>query len=167
MTVNASGASIVGGSAVNANASFTPPAASIAAGNIIGTAQQFTFAFADGTPMPPGQLIRLLSVSVRVDAAALISGEGAYTLHTYNVTPPSARATNTAWTRASGDLTAYRGSIVLGTPAFAGTGYIKTQLTDLQDFSLSSSSLWGELINAGTFTGVAVARQVFLHGVAL
>ncbi|WP_407122755.1 hypothetical protein [Bradyrhizobium sp. STM 3561] len=157
--------SFINGTFVKASASFTPSAASYTAGNIIDTAKEFVFADRLGRLVPPGSLIRMLSSIVKIDASAVISGEGAYTAHTYSVTPPSARANNTAWARASGDLSAYRGSLALGAPVAAGgTCYVKTQFTDSQDFELSGSSLFVELVNAGTFTAAAVARQIWLYG---
>lgn len=159
---------VVAGSGIIANASFTPTAVSYTAGNIIDTAKQFAFTYAaSGLAVPSGSMIRILTSVLKIDASAAISGEVAYTAHAYDITPPSARANNAAWTRASGDLTAYRGPLALGTPGFAGTGYIKTQLSDQQDLKLLGTSLWLELINAGTFTGAAVARQVFLYGIVL
>lgn len=153
---------------VIASANFTPPGASIAAGNIIDTAKEFAFTYANGEVIPDGMMIRVTSVIMKISASALISGEGAYTLRTYNVTPPSARATNTAWARAAGDLSAYRGKIDVGTPvAEGGTCYVRTQLSDQQDFHLTSKSLFAELTNAGTFVGVATARQMILLGMVL
>ena len=161
--------SLVGvGAGVVATASFTPTASSYAAGNIIDTAKEFAFTYADGSPVQAGALVRLVSSIIKINASALISGEVAYTAHTYSVTPPSARANNAAWARASGDLSAYRGAIALGAPvALGGTCYVKTQFTDQQDFNLGGTSLWLELINAGTFTGAAVARAIHLYGVVL
>ncbi|QOG20448.1 hypothetical protein [Bradyrhizobium sp. SEMIA] len=155
----------INGTMVKASGSFTPAAASYTAGNIISVAQEFVFTDAKGRTVPPGSLIRLMSSVMKVAASALISGEGAYTAHAYSVTPPSARADNTAWARASGDLSAYRGSIALGTPVAAGgTCYVKTQFSDVQDFEVIGNSLFLELVNAGTFVAAAVARQVFLYG---
>jgi hypothetical protein len=155
----------ISGTAVKAGASFTPSVASYAAGNIIGVAQEFVFADRAGRTVPPGSVIRLMTSVIKVAASGLISGEGAYTAHAYAVTPPSARADNAAWARASGDLAAYRGAMALGTPVAAGgTCYVKTQFSDLQDFELTVNSLFLELLNAGTFTAAAIARQIILYG---
>jgi hypothetical protein len=155
----------INGTMVKASGSFTPAAASYTAGNIIGVAQEFVFTDRRGLTLPAGSVVRLISVVTKIAASALISGEGAYTAHTYNVTPPSARTDNAAWLRAAGDLPAYRGSIALGTPVAAGgTCYLKTQLGDVQDFEVTGNSLFLELVNAGTFTAAAIARQIFLYG---
>lgn len=156
--------------AVTASASFTPTAVSYTAGNIIDVAKEFVFTNNNGLIVPPGATIRILTAEIKIDESALISGEGAYTAHAYSITPPSARANNAAWARASGDLPSYRGSLAIGTPVLAGgTCYLKTQLSDVQDFHLAmgKSSLFLELINAGTFTGAAVDRQIFLYGMVI
>lgn len=146
-----------------ASGSFMPTAVSYTAGNIIDTAKEFAFVYADGTPVKTGALIRILSASIKIDASALIGSEAAYTAHAYSVTPPSARANNAAWVRASGDLPSYRRALALGTPVAAGgTCFINTQYID-QDIKLAGTSLFLELVNAATFTGAAVARQVLLY----
>jgi hypothetical protein len=153
-----------------ASASFTPAAAAYSAADILDVAKEFTFTDRDGRSVAPGSLIRILSAVVKIDQAAVISGETSYSLQMYSATPPSAQADNAAWTLASGDLSLYRGSLLLGTPADLGAAcYIKTQYTDQQDIHLTTgkSSLFGQLITAGAATFTAVARQVFLYGVAL
>lgn len=167
MALDSSGRLMVGGGGCTATANFTPTAVSYTTGNIIDTAKEFAFTFADGSAIPRGSLIRLLSSVIKIDAATLIASEGAYSGYAYSVTPPSARANNAAWTLATGDLPAYRGPLTLGTPVDVGQLYIKTQFTDVQDFNLTTSSLWLELVNSGTFTGAAVARQVHLYGIVL
>lgn len=152
---------------VSASASFMPAAAAYSAGNIVDVAKELVFVDKDNRPVTPGAIIRVLSAVIKIDQAALISGESSYRLHLYNVTPPSARAKNTAWARASGDLAAYRGALELGTPVAAGgTCYVKTQLSDQQDFLLASglNSLFGELVTVGGVTFTAVARQILLYG---
>lgn len=148
-----------------ASASFTPAAAAYTAGDILGVAQQFAFTFANGNEVPTGALIRITGSILKIDHTDLVSSEGAYTLQLYNVTPPSARADNAAWTVATGDLAAYVGSIALGTPVDVGQLFVRA--TPSLDIKLASTSLWGELTNAGTMTPTAVARQVTLIGVVL
>ncbi|MCK1402042.1 hypothetical protein IVB45_17435 [Bradyrhizobium sp. 4] len=154
-------------SGVSASASFMPNAAAYPAGNIVDVAKELVFKDKDDRPVTPGAIIRVLSAVIKIDQAALISGEGAYRLHFYSVTPPSVRAKNTAWARASGDLAAYRGALDLGTPVAAGgTCYVKTQFSDQQDFNLASglNSFFGELVTVGGVTFTATARQIFLYG---
>ena len=150
-----------------ATASFTPAAAAYGAGDLVSVAQEFAFSYADGSRVPGGSLIRVLTAVTKIDQTAVISGETSYTLQLYNVTPPSAQADNAAWTLASGDLSAYRGSIALGTPVDLGAAcFVKTGgLTE--DIRLQGTSLFGQLVTAGAFTATAVARQISLYGIVL
>lgn len=158
---------VIGGSGIAASASFTPVAEAYGAGDLISTAQEFAFTFANGVAIPAGSLIRILSAVIKIDATAVISGETSYTLQTYGITPPSAQANNAAWTLASGDLTAYKGAISLGTPVDLGAAlYVKTTGIDTE-FKLTGASLYGQLVTAGAFTAAAVARQISLYGVVL
>ena len=150
---------------VTASATFTPAAAAYGAADIISVAQAFSFTDGDGRTLRDGALIRIVSAIIKIDQTAVISGETSYSLHLYNVTPPSARADNAVWTLASADLAAYRGTLALGTPADLGAAcYVKTQFSDQQDFKLTGASLFGELITTGAFTATAVARQILLYG---
>lgn len=156
-------------SGIVASASFTPAAAAYSGGDLISVAQEFVFTDVNGTPVPPGSLIRVLTSVLKIDQTSIISGETSYSLALYSVTPPSAQADNAAWTLASGDLTAYRGTLALGTPVDLGAAcYVKT---GYQDFDIrlgdGKTSVFGQLVTAGGFTATAVARQVLLYGVAL
>lgn len=152
---------------ITASASFTPTASPYAAGDIIDTAKEFAFTYADGSPIPAGSLIRILTAIVKIDVAALQASEAAYQLRCYAVTPPSGRADNAAWTRPSGDLASYRGPISLGTPAAdGGTLYVKSPNIDL-DIKLTGTSLFNELQTLSGFNATAVARQVLLYGIVL
>ncbi len=156
------------GCGVIATANFTPAAAAYSAADLIDVAKLFTFSFHDGNAIPNGQLIRILSSVIKIDQTAVISGETSYSLALYSVTPPSAQADNAAWSLASADLPSYRGTLSLGTPLDLGAAcYVKTQYTDQQDFNLSTTGLYGQLITAGAATFTAVARQIFLYGVVL
>lgn len=159
------------GAGIYATASFTPAAAAYAAGDIMSTAKEFKFKYADDSPVAPGSLIRIYSTILRIDTTALQASEAAYTLPLYNITPPSAQADNAAWALASADLPYYEGKLALGTPVDEGAAlYVKTQLTANQDMRLTlatGTSLFGELITVAGFTATAVARQVTLIGVVL
>lgn len=157
-------ATIVG---ITASTSFTPAAAAYSAGDLISVAKEIIFTDTRGNVVPAGSLIRILTTVMRIDQTAVISGETSYTAHLYNVTPPSAQADNDAWTLASADLTAYRGSLALGTPVDSGAAcFIKTGGLD-SDVKLTTSSLWVELVTVGGFTATAVARQVSFYGILL
>lgn len=157
-------------SGVVASASFLPTAAAYSAGNIIDVAKELIFQDKDGRVVTPGALIRVMSTVIKIDQTALLAGETGYSLALYSVTPPSAQANNAAWTLASGDLPAYRGTLGLGTPVDLGSAcFVKTQLADQQDVLLASgkSSLFGQLITAGGVTFTAIARQLLIFGIVL
>jgi hypothetical protein len=157
----------VAATGITASASFTPAAAAYGAGDIMSVAQPFAFTYANGSAIPAGSLIRILTAIVKIDQTALQASEAAYTLQCYSVTPPSAQADNAAWTLASADLPSYRGAIGLGTPVDLGAAcYIKTPNVDL-DIKLSTASLFAELQTVAGFTATAVARQVLLYGIVL
>lgn len=154
-------------SAFSASASFTPAAAAYGAADLMSVAQKFAFADANGDALPIGSLIRIVSASTKIDVTSVPSGQTSYTLHCYNVTPPSAQADNAAWSLASGDLASYLGSIALGTPVDLGDAlYVRSSYTDF-DMRLISSSIYGVLVTVGAHTAAAVARQIRLHGVVL
>ena len=150
-----------------ASASFMPAAGAYGAGDIFDVSKEFAFTYANGNAIPAGSLIRILDTILKIDATAVQASEAAYTLQAYSATQPSAQADNDTWTLASGDLSAYSGSISLGTPAdLGGALYIKQSNIDV-DIKLSTSSLWGRLITVAGFTPTAVARQVFLRAMVL
>jgi hypothetical protein len=154
-------------SGITASASFTPAAAPYSANDIMDVAKEFAFTYANGQPVRSGALIRILTTIIKIDVSALQASEAAYALQCFSVTPPSALADNAAWTLASGDLTAYRGSISLGTPVdLGGALYVKSPNIDL-DIKLTGTSLWGQLQTLAGFTPTAVARQVLLYGIEL
>lgn len=158
------------GNGVVASASFTPAAAAYDAADIMDVAKQFSFVYADGSPVQKGSLIRIYTTVLRIDVSALQASEAAYSLAMYNVTPPSAQADNAAWTLASADLSAYLGTLALSTPVDAGAAlFVQAQPTANQDIKLLSTatSIYGELITTPAFTPTAVARQVTLYGVVL
>ena len=150
-----------------ASASFMPAAGAYGAGDIFDVSKEFAFTYANGNAIPAGSLIRILDTILKIDATAVQASEAAYTLQAYSASQPSGQADNDAWTLASGDLSAYSGSISLGTPAdLGGALYIKQSNIDV-DIKLSTSSLWGRLITVAGFTPTAVARQVFLRAMVL
>ncbi|MER8481176.1 hypothetical protein [Mesorhizobium sp. M1322] len=158
---------VIGSSGCFATASFMPTAAAYLANDVMGASAEFAFAFGDATAIPAGSLIRILTAITRIDITALQASEAGYQLQGYSATQPSAQADNDAWTLASGDLAAYRGSFALGTPVDLGAAlYVKSAGID-QDIRLATSSLWARLQTLAAFTPTAVARQVTLYGVVL
>jgi hypothetical protein len=158
---------LTSGRGITAAANFTPTATAYSAGNIMDVAQQFSFTYSDGSTIPIGSLIRILTVILKIDTTALQTSEAAYTLQNYSITPPSALADNGAWTLASADLSSYRGAINLNVPVDLGAAlYVKTPLVDL-DIKLTGTSFYGQLQTIAGFTPTAIARQVLLYGIVL
>lgn len=156
-----------GAAGITASASFMPVAATYGANDIIAAPQEFVFSFSDGTLVPNGSLIRVLTTVLKIDATALVASEAAYSLYLYSVTPPSAQLDNDPWTLASADLPSYRGLIGLGTPSDLGSAcYVKVPGIDT-DIKLAGNSVFGRLVTVPGFVIPAVARQVLLYGVVL
>lgn len=157
----------LGTSGISATASFTPAAAAYSAGDIISTAQELVFTYDDGSAIATGSLIRILSTVIKNDVTAVPSGQTSFTGRLYAITPPVVRADNDAWTLASGDLAAYRGSIALGTPVDDGGAlYVKSGAINT-DVRLTAASLFMEYQTTGGFTAAAVAHQVTVHGIVI
>jgi len=152
---------------ITASASFTPTAVAYGAGDLISVAQEFVFTYSNGLAIPSGSLIRILSATMKIDATALQASEGAYSLYSYGVTPPSAQADNATWTLASADLPSYKGMMSMGTPVDLGAAlYVQSNGID-NDIKLTGTSLFGELVTVAAFTPTAVARQINLRGIVL
>jgi hypothetical protein len=155
------------GLGVVASASFTPVAAAYTAGDVIGASKELQWMFTEsGLKVPPGALLRVMTAFTKIDRTGVISGETSYTLQVYNVTQPSAQADNDAWTLASADLSAYCGSIALGTPADLGAAlFVRTAVeTDVPLLS-TSSSVYGRLVGVGGATLTTESIQISLCGI--
>lgn len=146
-----------------AAATWTPAAAAYSAGDVVSVAQTLTWTDFNGLVFPGGELV-ITSVDLLIAHTAVISGETSYRLHLYSVTPPSAHADNDAWDLPSGDRTAYRGYIDLGSPTDVGsTLFVQTDGVNKQISNTATGRLFGELVTNGGFTATAVARTVTLH----
>ena len=140
------------------SATFTPAAAAYLANDVIEGAK----AFALVGPTSGGAII-ITNTRLRVDAAAVISGETSYTLQLYTVTPPSALADNAAWDLPSGDRASYVGAIALGTVVDVGSTLWVEQTGLTKQITVpSGGSLFGYLVTNGAFTAAATARVVTL-----
>src|SRR5262245_11284310 len=69
---------------------------------------------------PTGPEVMVTSAWLRIDAAALISGEGSYRLALFNLPPPSALTDSGAWTLPSADRDLFVGFVDIGAPAAQG-----------------------------------------------
>lgn len=145
---------------VVASATVTPSAAAYSANTVM------QGAIALDTGMTEGGELFITSTMLEVHASSLISGEGAYSLELYNVTPPSAYADRAAWDIPSGDRAAHLISLALGTPVDKGSTLkieqagINTQIT-----VPVGGVLYAYLVTQGAFTAVGSVRKVTLHGV--
>jgi len=138
-----------------ASVDFTRPANTTAytANDVVGaTVAALTF---EKLGSPDGSDVVIMSAALRRDQNAVISGEGVYRLHLYNVTPPSAPADNAAWDLPSGDRASYLGYIDIGTIADLGsTLWIEANNLGKQ-VKLLSGSLYGLLVTIGAYTPVS------------
>lgn len=139
-----------------------------AAGDVIGAAPGSTAALTFTGMGPTGQDVMVTSISLEIDASALISGETSYLLELYNVTPPSALGDNASWDLPSGDRTSHIGTLNLGTPIDKGsTLKVETDVVNKQ-IKLSGSNVFGYLVTVGTYTPTSGRVYVVnLHTVAL
>lgn len=139
-----------------------------AAGDVVGAATGSTAALQFSSMGPSGGRIMITSVSIEIDASAIISGETSYTLYLYNVTPPSALGDNAAFDLPSGDRASFLGSINLGTPVDLGsTLFLATDAVNKQ-IKLSGTSLFGYLVTTGAYTPTSARVYVVtIHAVSL
>lgn len=117
---------------------------------------------------PAGSELMITGLDLRIDAAAIISGETTYRLHLYSVTPPSDYGDNAAWDLPSGDRASYLGAIDISTPVDEGsTLFIKMREINAQ-VRLAETSLWGYLVTVGPHTPTALrAYSVTVHAIKL
>jgi hypothetical protein len=108
---------------MGAKVSFTRPnnATPYGAGDVVGAA-------AAALEFPIGREgggdVTINSAVLRIDVSSVPAGQTSYTLHMYDVTPPSALADNAPWDLPAGDRASYLGSISLGTPADVGSSLV-------------------------------------------
>lgn len=108
--------------------------------------------------------IMIRSVALMREASAVIASEGAYTLHLYNVTPPSALADNAAFDLPSGDRNAYLGSVAITIPIDLGS----TLWVEINNINkvvrLAGTSLFAYLVTAGGYTPASAAvHRLYMH----
>jgi hypothetical protein len=135
--------------------------------DVIGSATGSTAAFTLSNIGPStGGEVMLTSVSLEIDASAIISGETSYRLYLYNITPPSALGDNTAWDLPSGDRSSFLGYIDLGTPVSLGsTIYVEVNTINKQ-IKLSTSNVFGYLVTNGGYTPTSArVYKITLHSV--
>ena len=138
----------------SASASFTPAAASHAAGDSVGVAAEFALA------APSGSLLRIVGASMLV--AGGTNETSTWRLYMFSVTPPSALADDAAFTLAAGDRASFLGYFDFAQLVDVGdTLYIEA--TPAKTIQLTGTSVFAYLVNLTTVTPAAIARTVTLH----
>ncbi len=108
------------------------------------------------TGLTSGQRAMIAGVDLMPQIGAIPSGMTSFTLHLYNVTPPSALADNAAFDLPSGDRASYLGAISVGTPADLGsTLFVETNNINKAIQLSGSANVFGYLVTAGAFTPAA------------
>lgn len=135
-----------------------------AANDVIGAATGSTAALTFTSMGPSGGEVVLTSVSLEIDAAALITSESSYRLYLYNVTPPSALGDNAAWDLPSGDRASFLGYVDLGTPVDLGsTLYVQSDNINKQ-IKLSGTSIFAYLTTTAAYTPTSARVHIItLH----
>jgi hypothetical protein len=138
------------------------------ANDVVGAATGSTAALTFANMGPSGAEIMLTSVSLEIDAAAIISGETSYNLWLYGVTPPSALGDNAPFDIPSGDRASLLAKISLGTPVDEGsTLFVQTDIINKQ-IKLAGTSLFGYLVTVGAHTPTSARVYVItLHSMAV
>lgn len=151
---------------VSATATFTPGAAEHAAGDIMEGAKEFIFRHSNGRAFSGGH-IKIISTHLLVAHTALVTSEADYSLHLYNVTPPSALAAAAAFDIPAGDRAAYLGKLALGTPVDLGSTLWIEVNNIFKVVKLLGASAYGYLATDATITPTAAGRTVTILGEAM
>lgn len=123
------------------------------ANDVIGEATGSTAAIAFTVKGRAGQDVMITSTRLMIDASALISGEGSYSLAIYGVTPPSALGDNAAFDIPSGDRAAFARVIDLGTPVDEGSSLVVTQdIINTQVTLQEDGKLYAYLVTDAAYT---------------
>ena len=143
----------------SSSAVFTPAAASHVANDVVGGAQEFA--------NMGGATNEILITSVSLLIAGATAEATGWRLYLYNITPPSALADDAAHDIPSGDREEILGYVDLGTAVDLGASqWVQTTGVN-KHLTLTSTHLYGYLVNDTTLTPAAVAHTVVLHAVAL
>lgn len=147
--------SVQGVAAYNASVSLTRTADTnpYAANDVVGSAPGSTAALTFTNMGPSGANVSIASISLEIDAAALIASETTYRLYLYSVTPPSGLGDNVAFDLPAGDRASFLGYVdFTAAPVDLGSTLYVQQDNVNHRVKLSSSSLFGYLVTIGAFT---------------
>jgi hypothetical protein len=137
-------------------AAFNSGTTAYLANAVVGGVLQFV-AFAVGATT-----MQMLSASLEIDRAAIISGETTYRLYLYSATPPSALADAAIFDLPAGDRAVFLGYIDFGTPLDLGsTLYVETNNLN-KVIKTTGTNIFGYLVTAGAYMPVASAFKVKL-----
>lgn len=109
--------------------------------------------------------VKITSIEIEADIAAIPAGQTSWELHMYSVTPPSALADNAIFDIPAGDRASYLGVIPVATMFDYGASlYVRADKLDVI-VKAASTSLFGYLVTVGTFTPAANSEvyKVTLH----
>tara|TARA_R110000868_G_scaffold51340_1_gene162945 strand:- start:475 stop:984 length:510 start_codon:yes stop_codon:yes gene_type:complete len=141
------------GRCVSATVTRTADTNVYATNDVIGPATGSTAAITISGLGAANETVQITDTTFLVALTAVPATMTSFTLHLYNVTPPSALGDNVAWDLPSGDRASYLGSVTLGTPADIGASlYIQTTGL-LKTVKLGAGgNLFAYLVTVGTFT---------------
>lgn len=147
-----------------ATASYTRVAASIGAGDIINTAKELAFTYANGLAVPVGSTIRIFTTKLKLDKNAVPSGQTSFSGYVYNAAPATTgQGDNDLWVAKTADFSKYLGKLSLGTPADLGDFlFIRTSGQDFDiKLGAASSSAYMTLVTDAAHTPIDTTAWQF------
>lgn len=153
----ANGGLKVEGASFSTSTTATSGTTGYIAGDVVGGALDF------GVLGPSAGIVEIVQASLQINSATLISGQGSYRLHFYNVTPTSAIADSSQWDFATADQSQYLGYVDLGTIADMGNTLFVQQENIGHRCKLSGTHLFGYLVSNGIYTPTAQSHIITIH----
>lgn len=136
---------------------LTPSATAYTGNDILVGAQTFTGAAA------AAEDIIIEGVTLMIARTAVQASEGAYRLHLYSVTPPSALADNAPWDLPAGDRASYLGFVDITVPIDVGSTTYVQILNINKRVKTASANLFGYLVTIAGYTETADVHTITLH----
>lgn len=139
------------------------------ANDVIGTGTSSGGAVLTFAGLPAGGEILITTAQLEIDVNAVPSGMTSFRLYLYDSSPGSALADNAAFDLPSGDRSAFKGYVDLGTPVDLGsTLYVETSGINKQASVPNNGTLYGYLVTNGGYTpGSGDVFKITLHAVAV
>lgn len=147
------GARTVAGRSDDVSITRPPNTTDYAAGDVVGTSTASGGAVHEFVSMgPEGGEVLVTSASLEIQSTGIISGETAYNLELYGVTPPSALADNAAFDIPAGDRAAHLCTVSLGAPVDKGST-LKVEVDNInKQIKLTGTSIFAYLVTVGAYT---------------